>query len=146
MRKLWAKTMYDEIYSSENPVPEKIKGDVNVDGKFDIADVVTLQKWLLAVSDIELANWEAADLCEDGKLNVFDLCVMKQKLISGEVTSNEVYVENTDELKNALKNAKAGDEIILAEGEYVYSGDTPKGYMFTSSADGTEANPIIIRS
>ena len=45
-----------------------------------------------------------------------------------------------------LKNAKAGDEIILAEGEYVYSGDTPKGYMFTSSADGTEANPIIIRS
>ena len=88
MRKLWAKTMYDEIYLSENPTPEKIKGDVNVDGKFDIADVVTLQKWLLAVSDIELANWEAADLCEDGKLNVFDLCVMKQKLISGEVTSN----------------------------------------------------------
>ena len=71
---------------------------------------------------------------------------MKQKLISGEVTSNEVYVENTDELKNALKNAKAGDEIILAEGEYVYSGDTPKGYMFTSSADGTEENVFMYRN
>lgn len=125
---------------------DTIKGDVNTDGKFNIVDIVLLKKWLLAVPDVELADWKAADLCEDGKLNVFDLCVMKQKLISGEVTSNEVYVENTDELKNALKNAKAGDEIILAEGEYVYSGDTPKGYMFTSSADGTEANPIIIRS
>ena len=52
---------------------------------------------------------------EDDKINVLDLCVMKQKLISGEATSNEVYVENTDELKNALKNAKAGDEIILAD-------------------------------
>ena len=146
MRKLWAKTMYDAIYSSENPAPEKIKGDVNSDGKFDIADVVSLQKWLLTESDAKLADWQAGDLYEDDKINVLDLCVMKQKLISGEATSNEVYVENTDELKNALKNAKAGDEIILAEGEYVYSGDTPKGYMFTSSADGTEANPIIIRS
>ena len=146
MRKLWAKTMYDVIYSSENPTPEKIKGDVNSDGKFDIADVVSLQKWLLAESDAKLADWQAGDLYEDNKINVLDLCVMKEKLISGEVTSNEVYVKNTEELKNALKNAKAGDEIILAEGDYVYSGDTPKGYMFTSSADGTEENPIIIRS
>ena len=51
-------------------------------------------------------------------------------------------MKNTEELKNALGHAKAGDEIILAEGEYVYSGATPKGYMFTSSADGTEENPI----
>ena len=125
---------------------EEIKGDINSDGKFDIADVVSLQKWLLTESDAKLADWQAGDLYEDNKINVLDLCIMKQKLISGEVTSNEVYVENTDELKNALKSAKAGDEIILAEGEYVYSGDTPKGYMFTSSADGTEENPIIIRS
>ncbi|HCR74001.1 MAG TPA: hypothetical protein DIW26_06390 [Ruminococcus sp.] len=59
-----------------------VQGDINADGKFDIADIVTLKKWILAVSDTELANWKAADLCEDGRLNVFDLCVMKQKLIS----------------------------------------------------------------
>lgn len=67
-------------------VPENVNmsipGDVNADGTFNISDVVMMQKWLLAVSDIELANWKAADLCEDGKLNVFDLCVMKRMLIS----------------------------------------------------------------
>ena len=146
MRKLWAKTIYTSVYSSTSAEPEKIKGDVNSDGKFDIADVVTLQKWLLAVSDVKLNDWKSADLCEDNKLDVFDLCAMKQELIAGQASTNKVYVENTEELKNALENAKAGDEIILAEGEYIYSGATPKGYMFTSSADGTEENPIIIRS
>lgn len=57
-------------------------GDVNADSKFNVADVVTLQKWLLGASDLTLPNWEAADLCEDGELNAFDLCVMKQKLIN----------------------------------------------------------------
>ena len=59
-----------------------LKGDVNADGEFNIADVIILQKWLLAVPDTELANWKAADLCEDGTLNVFDLCMMKRELIS----------------------------------------------------------------
>ena len=58
-------------------------GDVNADGKFDIADVVLLQKWLLAVPDTKLADWKAADLYDDNRLDVFDLCMMKRKLISG---------------------------------------------------------------
>lgn len=62
---------------SENRT-DMVQGDINADGKFDIADIVTLKKWILAVPDTELANWKAADLCEDGRLNVFDLCVMKQ--------------------------------------------------------------------
>ncbi|MFR7472363.1 MAG: family 16 glycosylhydrolase [Ruminococcus sp.] len=123
-----------------------LQGDVNADGTFDLADVVLFQKWLLAVPDTKLADWKAADFCEDGIWNGFDLCAMKRKLTSGEFPTNQVYVKNTEELKNALEHAKAGDEIILAEGEYVYSGATPKGYMFTSSADGTEENPIILRS
>lgn len=57
-----------------------IKGDVNADGKFDIADVVLLQKWILAVPDTKLANWKAGDLCEDDRLDVFDLCLMKRLL------------------------------------------------------------------
>lgn len=58
--------------------------DVNSDDRFDIADVVTLQKWLLGKSDTVLMNWEAADLCMDGKLDVFDLCLMKRKLVASE--------------------------------------------------------------
>ena len=59
----------------------EVKGDVNMDGKFDIADVVLLQKLLLTAPDVKLANWKAADLCEDDRLDVFDLCLMKRMLI-----------------------------------------------------------------
>lgn len=62
-------------------VPQQIQGDLNDDGMFDIADVVILQKWLLAVPDTTLANWKAADLCNDSRIDVFDLCLMKRALI-----------------------------------------------------------------
>ncbi|MBQ6942953.1 MAG: InlB B-repeat-containing protein [Ruminococcus sp.] len=60
----------------------KVVGDVNADGDFTVADVVALQKWLLAVPDTHLANWKAADLCEDERLDAFDLCLMKRELLS----------------------------------------------------------------
>ena len=56
-------------------------GDVNDDGSFDVADVVLLQKWLLAVPDTYLVNWRAANYCDDECLNVFDLCLMKRALL-----------------------------------------------------------------
>ena len=58
-----------------------IKGDVNDDGEFSISDLVLFQKWLLAVPDTELADWKSADLCEDGNLDVFDLCLMRKVLL-----------------------------------------------------------------
>lgn len=66
-----------------------VEGDVNADGKFDMSDVVLLQKWLLGVSDVTLPNWKAADFCEDGKLNVLDLCMMKCKLVENSYNRDE---------------------------------------------------------
>lgn len=74
---------------------EIVKCDVNADGKFDISDVVLLQKWLLGVSDITLPNWKAADFFEDGKLNVLDLCMMKRKLVENMQSNPEVIDEFT---------------------------------------------------
>ena len=59
---------------------DDVKGDVNADGQFTVADVVVIQKWLLAVPDVKLADWKAGDLCEDNVINVFDLCLMKRLL------------------------------------------------------------------
>lgn len=56
-------------------------GDVNGDGSLSVADVVSLQKWLLNAPDAELYNWRAADLYNDGKLDVFDLTLMKKALV-----------------------------------------------------------------
>ena len=58
-----------------------LMGDVNEDGSFGISDVVLLQKWLLGVPDTHLANWKAADFCEDNRLDVVDLTLMKRALI-----------------------------------------------------------------
>lgn len=60
---------------------EVIKGDVNADNSFNVADTVLLQKWLLAVPDTELTNWQAADLCKDGKLDAFDMIEMRKLLV-----------------------------------------------------------------
>lgn len=60
---------------------EAESGDVNFDGVFNISDVVTLQSWLLGKSNSELSYWKSADLCEDGEINVFDLCIMKRMLV-----------------------------------------------------------------
>ena len=60
----------------------EVAGDVNDDGELNVIDVIILQKWLLSVPDTELKNWKAADLCEDNKIDVFDLCLMKRELLN----------------------------------------------------------------
>lgn len=58
----------------------KVSGDINGNDNFDIADAVTLQKWLLGVAEVEIWNGADGDFCLDGKLDVFDLCIMKRIL------------------------------------------------------------------
>lgn len=56
-------------------------GDVNADGELTVADAVMMQKWLLAVPNATLTDWKAGDLCEDDRIDVFDLCLMKRLLV-----------------------------------------------------------------
>ena len=86
-----------------------IKGDVNADGTFDVADVVLLQKWLLAVPDTQLENWRAADLCKDNRLDVFDLCLMKRELI---YSSESVHI--------TAPACKAAAFVCADDGELLY--------------------------
>lgn len=62
-------------------MPEIVRYDVNLDGEFNVADVVTLQKWLLGAPDAKLADCDAADVYEDYEINVFDLFYMRKALI-----------------------------------------------------------------
>lgn len=66
------------------PVAEKsgskrIRGDVNADGEFSVADLVMMQKFLVGAG--ELTDWQAGDLCEDEKIDVFDLVMMRKLII-----------------------------------------------------------------
>ena len=78
----------NEIESSKfiiEPVEAKsepVVGDVNADGKFNIADLVTLQQWLLDVPDVTLTDWQAGDLCEDGNIDIFDMIMMRKLILT----------------------------------------------------------------
>ncbi len=61
------------------PQDEDVRGDVNEDGAFSVTDIVMLQKWLLCADDI--TDWQAGDFCGDGRLDAFDLCIMKRELL-----------------------------------------------------------------
>lgn len=73
-------TVLVKEYKEKPPVPEKITGDVNADETFGISDIISLQKYLLGLE--KLADPEAGDVCQDGKLNIFDLSIMKQMLMT----------------------------------------------------------------
>lgn len=68
-------------YSVEATCPMvTVIGDVNADDSFGVADIVMLQNWLVCAGDI--TYWRAGDLCEDGTLDVSDLCLMRRELLA----------------------------------------------------------------
>lgn len=68
------------IVPETNGSSDNVAGDVNNDGKFNIADVVTMQNYLLGKESI--ANWKAGDVYSDEVIDVFDLCRMKNMVLS----------------------------------------------------------------
>lgn len=59
--------------------PEILRGDVDADGVFTVADIVMLQKYLLGVG--MLTQPEAADLYADGVTDIYDLALMKREMV-----------------------------------------------------------------
>jgi len=61
---------------------QSIRGDVNADGKLSTLDVIMMQKWLLNIPNAKLTDWKAGDLHENGKINVFDLGLLRHLLLN----------------------------------------------------------------
>lgn len=83
---------------------EYLAGDVNGDGAFSVADVVAIQKWLLNFPNTHLANWKAADFYADNQLNVFDLCLMKRKLIENVRIEIDEFIPCEYEINDVFVN------------------------------------------
>ena len=62
----------------------EVKGDINGDGKFNVQDLVALQKLFHASDDIDPSAATFADFNNDGRINIIDMCLMKADLISRE--------------------------------------------------------------
>jgi carbonic anhydrase/acetyltransferase-like protein (isoleucine patch superfamily) len=67
-------------YTGSEEPETALRGDIDLNGKFNSSDVLLLQKWLLG-TETDLADPKAGDLMEDGKLNIADLCAMKHELL-----------------------------------------------------------------
>lgn len=69
-----------------------LKGDMNADGLIDKTDGETLQSFLLSRPYKGFLSWKNADICEDGVLDVFDMCQLRKQLLSPDTSAARTYV------------------------------------------------------
>ncbi len=73
-------TVKDGIFHHAEEVQmSTVNGDVDNDGEFAFADIIGLRKYLVGKGSITCMN--NADLNGDGRINVFDICIMKRMLL-----------------------------------------------------------------
>ncbi len=80
MRAIWANTMYESVYSSDENDDPVLRGDVDLDGNVNMQDAVLLSKYILNIDN--LVDVDSADLNADDTLNIFDLMLLKKEICS----------------------------------------------------------------
>ena len=58
-----------------------LTGDINLDGKLSVSDVVLLQKYLIKSGKLTADQAKRADLNGDGVLNAYDLALLKHTML-----------------------------------------------------------------
>ena len=111
----WVVSFLQDEASTE-PVAKAASGDVNADGKFSIADVLLVQKWVIGDKRYPLHDWKAADFCADGKLDIFDLTRMKKEFVRNSF-KDCVIPEKSLRYGNPMNVAKDGLELRLGPDE-----------------------------
>ena len=134
---------YEDIIHTHTS--DSADGDVNKDGKFNISDVVIFQRWLLSVPDTKLNDWTAADFYNDNILDVFDLCLMKQKLV---LSDNEQHLVWSDEFSGeSLDDSKWSYELgnwkLDANGNYITNGWGNNEQQFYTDSNAAVKDGIL---
>lgn len=82
MRKLWAETMYAEVYSKTPDSPEPLMGDINTDGSVTKEDAVLLERYLTTRGELDAKQASLADMDADQTLDAVDLTLLKRKILT----------------------------------------------------------------
>lgn len=103
---------------------------------------------LMAVKSFVLGKEKAEvrDANDDGIIDSIDISILKRDMIDASSILRTVRVSNSQELYDAIKNAEAGDEIIVSSGVYTWSSGGAQGSLYHGTADGTAKNPVTLRS
>jgi len=67
------------LAEAEAETTDVVKGDADANGKYEVTDIVMVQRYLLNTG--ELTNWKNVDLHEDGRIDGFDLAIMKRMML-----------------------------------------------------------------
>ena len=122
-----------------------VSGDVNKDGTCDAGDVAALQQWLLAVPGASLMEGASADLNGDDCLDVFDLALMKRKVLTNNTEPGLLW---SDEFEgDALDRGKWGYELgnwkLDADGNYITNGWGNNEQEFYTDQNATVHDGIL---
>lgn len=82
------------VFASQEEL--SVRGDANYDGSFSVADIVTLNKWIVSRTARELPSWKGADLTGDRSVDIFDLIMMRKMLIKPATISPEEFMTQTE--------------------------------------------------
>ena len=58
-----------------------LRGDIDGDGEVNIIDLIILYHYVSGGGHLTQEQFLAADLCEDGEVDVYDLALMKRILV-----------------------------------------------------------------
>ncbi|MDO5559718.1 MAG: right-handed parallel beta-helix repeat-containing protein [Oscillospiraceae bacterium] len=134
------------VLSSSSVVNAIVQGDINSDEKLDCSDAVIMRDILLGCRTSDNYDTAAADFNNNSKTDIYDYIILKSTILQSRSQTNKIIVSDTQSLMNAVKNASAGDEIIVRPGVYETDTGHTKGSLFIGTADGTKEKPIILRS
>ncbi|MBP5363222.1 MAG: dockerin type I repeat-containing protein [Ruminococcus sp.] len=112
----------------------EMSGNINGDNDFSVADMVTLQKWLLGDPEVNIKAWGQADYDFDNKLTTFDLCQMRKELIAKmSAEENEGYdFEDQYYRVSGRESGYPKKEIITSRSELEkYISDNDETYSLT---------------
>ena len=147
MRKLWAETMYKNVYTSlsDEPVSSAVKGDVNADGKVDNKDVKLLSEYLVKKSALKSAV--SADMDDNGKVTVADLLILKRTVAPKAEATGEVKLSSFDATednaklvgRNVIKNGTTWLVQSGSSAEFLVSGETAE--VVLSGDSGVNSDP-----
>lgn len=116
-------------------------GDVNQDSTVSIADIVSLQKYIINQGTLSSEGKTNADINSDSRVNIFDLSLLKSMVSNPFSDTIKIHLsDNGITVENDSKNVVSVDNKIVtisASGKYIVDGTINDGQILVNIPDIT---------
>lgn len=70
------------IRPSENSNPVPYRGDINIDGQINVADMVCLYRYIMGKYDFRIMSYHRADVNADTMVDAFDMAKLRSEVVN----------------------------------------------------------------